>query len=71
MTHDYDRVPTTVEEAKELHDEVHAEQNRLYWLFTRTASSPPVPAKVTRRLYQLKRWIWDLERDRPLRGEEG
>jgi hypothetical protein len=52
----------TLAELQAEYEAVKDEQNRLYWLFTRTARGKPVPATVTRRLYELEEMIREEKR---------
>lgn len=53
---------TIADVERDLRD-ARAEQDRLYWAFTRQAKAPPVPASVTRRVVALERELGALRRN--------
>jgi hypothetical protein len=52
-----DNPKDSLEELRDQYAQAKAEQDRLYWLFTRTARGQPVPASVSRRVYELQERI--------------
>lgn len=50
-------------EVIELLSRAKAEEDRLYWLFTRTARGKPVPPEVSRRVAELREKLLTIRRE--------